>query len=1047
MVQVEQMKKRNLSVFLVVCFALLSVILSSCGGKDVEVGAPTSIQYDGETISWQAGENATEYVLIINDGDPKTLVGTSYSYRIADTMNTVTFSVQSVNGDKKSDPVVKTLTRLSAVTSIVYADGKFDWDPVENATSYSLRVDGNVVSSSAQTEYEYLEAGTHTFSVRPLNDDSATYFSSWSANLEITILSAPKNVRFSFDTKQITWDRVTGASAYSVSINSTETTVTTNNYQYTGDEDGNISIKVKAIAPVDASSTKKYDSKYTEALSYTFLEKITEVHMEDGILTWNAVANATYYKLKLMTAGATTKVETVHENSYSGLQSGKTYSVEITAYGADDTYCPTTSKALTVNILAKPTLSFSHNTNANSTGANVISWSPNNGESTRVGGYTLKIEKDSRVIFEEEFGPEVLSYNEFDFADEGRYTISVKANANQNTVGDFDSLYSDVWTVTRLSTVSSAEVLDNNTLQPKVKFSSVTGATAYSVKLNGTEIHSNLTTTQFVMTFSNETSAAVTNHYTISAVANTNSVARTSSLPSVMTYSISVTKLATPTKPTISGTSISVNAIENAGRYEYALDNNATEISSNSFALPGLTAGDHAIKIRALSNSSNVVASDYSESLAIKKLDTPKNLKIVSGVASWGSVQNTTNFTIYMGTTKVNVDNQTQWTIDQTLLSISGTALYIYARGNGAEIVDSENSAALKLYKLQTPTGLMADNDNIKWNSVSSASSYKVLVNGNDYYQSTFSSTSVANNQIAVGSQTLSVQALGDGKEYFDSEVSNVLTVTKLSTPVVTRVGSEYTWSTVSGAAGYLITINNDSISLAAGEVSYNPSSYFKTPQNYTVKVRAIGNQQTTENVVISSDFMEISQVVKQIKKPNMVGAYNPETGDVTLTVTTIEENKSGYIFFASGINKDRQAENIYTERITEAGDYSYTAKIAGNVFASDGTYYVDSEHSSAYSFIVLQPVKNMTGSYDDRNSNNYTLKWEVVSTQTVEFLVTITVGGVVYENYDAYRQTATSVTISAAAGSTVEITVVALGNGISTFNSLPATLTKVTVK
>ena len=88
---------------------------------------------------------------------------------------------------------------------------------------------------------------------------------------------APKNVKY--DGVNITWDSVSKADYYTVSIDGgAEKRVNTNSYAYNSG-DKNFTASIKSYAGEESAGTE---------VSFTYLTKITEITVnEDGSLSWN----------------------------------------------------------------------------------------------------------------------------------------------------------------------------------------------------------------------------------------------------------------------------------------------------------------------------------------------------------------------------------------------------------------------------------------------------------------------------------------------------------------------------------------------------------------------------------------------------------------------------------------------------------------------------------------------------------------------------------------------------------------------------------------
>lgn len=156
-----------------------------------------------------------------------------------------------------------------------------------------------------------------------------------------------------------------------------------------------------------------------------------------------------------------------------------------------------------------------------------------------------------------------------------------------------------------------------------------------------------------------------------------------------------------------------------------------------------------------------------------ERLETPANVKIVDDVLSWNQVQKATGYVV-----KVDENEHSTSTTSFNLLNLTlaeGTyQVSVKAVGN-EEVKDSRYSNTL-IYvvghkTLSAPTNLAITDGVLTWNQVSGAIQYKVTVNGSEVFTEELI-VDVADYVIAIGQYPVTVVAIGNGVNTFDSEAA-----------------------------------------------------------------------------------------------------------------------------------------------------------------------------------------------------------------------------------------------------------------------------------
>ena len=166
--------------------------------------------------------------------------------------------------------------------------------------------------------------------------------------------------------------------------------------------------------------------------------------------------------------------------------------------------------------------------------------------------------------------------------------------------------------------------------------------------------------------------------------------------------------------------------------------------------------------------------------------------------------------------------------------------------------------------QLDVPVNLQISGSDLTWDAVDNAAGYYVQLNNNNPINNG-DLTACSLDGFPVGAYSLRVQAIGDGKNYGNSDWSakisiavdsngNIIIVVKLSAPVNLKIsGSTLTWDEVPNAVSYSVQINGGTPVDNGDFTTYQLASLgYGT---YTVKVQAKGGG----TAYIDSDWTSIT--------------------------------------------------------------------------------------------------------------------------------------------------------------------------------------------
>ena len=250
--------------------------------------------------------------------------------------------------------------------------------------------------------------------------------------------------------------------------------------------------------------------------------------------------------------------------------------------------------------------------------------------------------------------------------------------------------------------------------------------------------------------------------------------------------------------------------VANAGGYAYKIDNGEEQATDKT----SVTLADgQSIVVKAVSKSKYYKDSSWSDSKTYQKptssstLSTPVVSISASGLASWTADTNASGY-------KYKIDNGEEKTANGTSVQLeNGQSIVVKAVGNGTTYLDSAWSesktytASPSAIKLTTPTVEISESGLASWTKDDNAVEYCVKVNGTEL-------TTEANTYQLSKNDTIQVMAIGDGKNYSNSDWSELKTYVvvqsqKLNVPTVTISETGLaSWTKDANASKYVVSVN-----------------------------------------------------------------------------------------------------------------------------------------------------------------------------------------------------------------------------------------------
>lgn len=939
--------KRALLLMLTLLVLAGTLLVVGCS-KEEGADTVTNLRYDGENLQWTRVRKADKYLLTIDGGTPIE-VAQSDNLTIAHPYKTeanFTLTLEAVikEGDEENPKITLSFVNIGTPASLRVEDGKLVWDALPNVDGYQVMINGQVLEAVIPTNEYALTEGAFQCRVRGVkvladpeqqNHNNGNY-SIWSESVSGTVLSAPTGL--SYDSTEFTWQKVNGASGYVVKINDKEYPTTEAKLTYTTNEDFTVSVKA-----VGDSANRKYDSAYTVAEQYYYLDTVTTLTVVDGKLDWNDIENATGYKINI---NGMLQDGTLTASEYTKINSGESYQIRILPVVDGGKFFSQWSSVQTVNILAQPAVTF--------TGGSVM-WT----QIYNADGYDIVIEKDGAVVHTNTVDKTTVVYNAFPFAEAGEYSVRVQANANAQ-LGHYESRFSSPYTVRRLEATSSVVVTNNVEAadQIGITFAAVPYAKSYTLKINDVA-YTTTTETSFSVNIAAMTSNLDASTVNFSVVAN-GEVSAESALLEGAAKTHSVTKLAAPTNVSVSGGIISWDTVNGAQAYVVTIDGHRTKVTTTMYH-PDWAVGLHKVTVQAAGDGGNTVSSSFTAEKSITKLAAPTELQIdAEGYLRWvnPNTSGVAQFTVKLGSGQEVSASTNAFELQSyvaTLLPGAVTQLTVCAKGDGTTTIDSDFSETGGIYKFSAPTGLAIQGSQLVWDAPTYngqiPAKYLVTVTPaggtpEEYYVTGSSWSGAA---LDAGTYFFTVQAIGakyatgGAVSTWDSAASMGKSFTKLATVNVSTSADRYTWGAIPGASAYEVYVGGE-LKTTTRDLYFVPG--FTTAGQQNVKIVVKGD---TANYM-DSDALEMRQIISAATRPEITAVRSGNSVTVTVTNLTIGSNIRQFVVSIGGVEQAPIVSGTSgTYSVMGAvGTVTIRVKAISGGFGTDGVFYIDSEYSTA---------------------------------------------------------------------------------------------------
>ncbi|MBR2650938.1 MAG: hypothetical protein IKD45_04690 [Clostridia bacterium] len=872
-----------------------------------------SIAYSNSNgrLVWDSVQYAAGYRIVVTGGsfDIDEVVNSAFYTFDAGTENfTVRITAvgnHSTSFDSKSATERK-MVYLEPAQNLRVVDGILYWDEVSGANGYKVKV-GGVERSGIVNECQLSGFPVNTslnVSVLPVSDNTV-YFSSWSADFNFSILSAPilqwNNLALDGESNNnIFWDTVNGAHGYEVRVlfNGTEIDSATlgsdmrsyaNNYLNVGEYE----VRVKALAPL--GTTNVSDSEYSAPMKVIRLAApmfasgsyITSdpANVAAGFtVSFKSVAGATQYRIwkddaeYAIVSGNLTQYTDSNVVS-SSVITAQQFSYKIQSVGSSVRSENAGAQRVVLDSLSATALSFKIDVLPAPTNTTISGFEYSFSEVTGAYGYTVSLNGKANASSSARYNLERL--------EPGLTEVRVCSRGDGSSV--LSSNYTPAISVYRLAAPADIRISTDTGADGQLTFTEIEHCQSYQVIIKGdptplpvnnmTNIKEHITTDGTTLHM-----IAVANYF--------NELGTTYYMTSPASATKVFTKLEAPEvgeKPFADGW-FSWNSPSNirTGTYTptykvYNAQNILQGVTYNGTAmsLSTLPEGTYSFRVVAVGNGSEFINSDLEDAKVIRvtKLRTP-TVTVLNNAYTWQTVPNAVNYAVYvdgvLSSTDYNKVGETYTFVPRFTEQKEYTIEVIAIGDGGIEYIDSSPAVVnQKTMQLTAPEFTWSysspyyETDGKITATVTkesaNATGYYFSFGGATYETDGISSTFTPN---STGEVKITVYARGgaiDDEYYYLDSQSTTQYAYLLNKPGDLDINNygQMTWSSVTNASKYEVTVIYEGKTYTTVTVSNSSCDLLailgviKLPESgsLTVKIRAYGNDSCVASQEYSANW------------------------------------------------------------------------------------------------------------------------------------------------------------------------------------------------
>lgn len=759
---------------------------------------------------------------------------------------------------------------------------------------------------------ETLNAGTYTFTIKA-KGNSVNVLNGVEVQIQAEILSTPVN--FSIEEGLIKWNAVTNVTNYKLKVHNAEgnyvkEVVVSNALNCSlatatdleTDKDYTVYIQALGNGKTTISSEFVTDA---ESLTVNILSTPQNLRVEEGVIAWDKVSNASVYGMYIDGKLSSTISENI-ETLQDGIPYG-THNIQIYAVGDSSKYL---TGACSVNFeivkLETPlNLKIKKNTETNK--ANLYCDIP-----AYASGVGLLKEFNGEVTYEFFPKEENQSGIQFDVSEMPSGFYKYQAFA----VGDNTKYVSSSRSLVCSTTVmASPEKVYLN--KGVVTWSSVVGVSSYNLYVDYYgENNSELVSTQEITGIESNNYVLnldfIKGYYKLSVKSIGD---ETKFITSQRSTEIDVEKLGIPKSLSTEAGVIVFNELN--GAYEYAIyvdgkECGRTKKDSSSlikYELPEtVAAGTHQIMVQAIGDDSKYISGEAGATVAtsgtaievigatmeVIKLSTVNDFKIENGVITWLPYELANGYSLKIN--EVNFSNEIETSTTKSFyelgedITVGKKSIKLKAIGrnleDGRRILNSNYSTAIEATKLEQVTNIKAIyNDDVNscgvvsWDRISNNNGYIIKIEGieeeiiTNKNQETYEFVST---DIPSGELKIIIKARGSSStssyNYLNGNFSEQKTFIKLETPTDFKIeGGNLTWAYPSSGYSFIVSITNNDVEqlkLVTEQFAVLDTNF--DSGSYKIKVKAVGKEGIDSADSLNSSYTDIINAIKPERPDNV---------------------------------------------------------------------------------------------------------------------------------------------------------------------------------
>lgn len=777
---------------------------------------------------------------------------------------------------------------LSAVSDIRYDGTVITWNAVENAQKYAVSINGAEAISAPGAMFSYANTAGTPFTVSIVAKADG-YTDSEAASLTFSPLSTISNVKVS-DDGTISYDPVDGAAYYLVNVDGVDHVV--NGLSYDQLTAGTHIVKISAKADsVDGGIV--YYSKYSDPKTVVICgevekEKIVYDSMT-ATLSWMGVSNAQAYEISIQSNSDIIR-EVVTQTSYAFDPHNSNFTVSVRALGNHATSYDS-KVAVEKNFIYLDTARNIRLVDG------ILYWDDVAGAD----GYKLRLNNSSIVVVEE---------SKYD-----GLPVSASVDVEIMPISNEDTYFTS-WSVRETFKILPAPVLQwvgnhdgfDGRVATSIIWDAVENAEGYVVSVEYMAPDAKVPETpqltslsKLIVAFEYDYLNVGTYIIRVKSLAND---ADPNTSDSKYSQEIKVVRLAAPSLLSQNaitsnadnlqdGVTISFNSIARATEYRIWKENNIYQtVSTSQFKDYNVVSQEVIVeqlvqyKIQSVGKNAakeNGITTVVLDSLTanmlnveIKVLATP-NVRDMSGyIYSYDSVYGAFGYNVSVNGKNNGRDNTT---IDLSYLASGTFDVKVCARGNGGDVLASNYSSSMQIYRLMSPWDIRIMTDSVNEGALSfssdpnyAGSGFELYIDGSETAIPVDSMTNMKQYITTTGTEIFMRATANRYNElktiyYMTSPASETLHIRKL-TPVTfgntAFTGSQFIWNASSGAIRYEV-YNAQEMLYGSFDGASMQLDMLQDGNNYVFMVKAIGDGVTTFN----SDMSDQKAIYK-LKTPKV---------------------------------------------------------------------------------------------------------------------------------------------------------------------------------